>query len=57
MKEDQSESTETAALTKGNAGDAFAAVASKKALQVVVVKDFESEAGDSASQKFLALSV
>ncbi len=41
MKEDRKESTETAALTGGCAGDAVAAAASKKAPQAVVVNDLE----------------
>ncbi len=41
MKEDRRESTETAALREGCAGDTVAAAASKKAPQAVVVEDFE----------------
>ncbi len=50
LKEDRRESTETAALTEGCAGDAVAATAWKKAPQAVVGRDFDGEVGEIASR-------
>ncbi len=54
LKEDRKESTETAALTEGCAGDVVAAAASKNAPQAVVVKDFEPSEAFSTQNSCLA---